>query len=233
MKRAMRPWQSKHLFLGLTYILLVSIIIMGLSGCGSGESAETPTPTRPPTEEGPTPTNAGPTTTPGDGQPTLSPTDFYSLAVSISPSDAGSVTRAGTDFAAGTEVALTAVPALGYAFNYWDGDASGANESTAITMDSDKSVTAYFTAVTVQSIVVYPGLASIAIGRAQQFTAMATYSDGSTAVITNIATWQSYNPSVATIRSGGLAMGVSSGTVIITASVDTVQGLATITVTAS
>jgi len=50
-----------------------------------------------------------------------------------------------------------------------------------------------------------------------QFTATATYSDGSTANVTTIATWTSVPSSTASISSTGLATAVAVGTATITA----------------
>ena len=50
----------------------------------------------------------------------------------------------GGTYAAGTAVALTAVPAPGYSFDRWSGDASGTDNPTTITIDSNKSVVAHF-----------------------------------------------------------------------------------------
>ena len=44
----------------------------------------------------------------------------------------------------GTVVQLTAVPATGYHFVNWTGDASGTDLTTSVTMDGDKTVTANF-----------------------------------------------------------------------------------------
>ncbi|MCC5940047.1 MAG: DUF3494 domain-containing protein [Balneolaceae bacterium] len=48
----------------------------------------------------------------------------------------------------GTEVVLTATPAEGYQFTSWSGDASGSDNPLTVTMDSNKSITANFTAIT-------------------------------------------------------------------------------------
>ena len=56
-------------------------------------------------------------------------------------------------------------------------------------------------------------------GFTQQFKATATYSDGSTAEVTDQVTWTSSNPSSADfISSGGLLTGMKAGTTLITAS---------------
>ncbi|HEY55455.1 MAG TPA: hypothetical protein G4N91_04185 [Dehalococcoidia bacterium] len=71
----------------------------------------------------------------------------YTLAISVDPAGAGSVSPSGGQYDSGAEVTLTATPASGYDFDHWGGDASGANPTTTITMDSDKTVTAFFEAV--------------------------------------------------------------------------------------
>jgi uncharacterized repeat protein (TIGR02543 family) len=60
----------------------------------------------------------------------------------------GSVTRTPdqASFAHGQTVTLTAVPATGYSFSGWSGDASGSTATVTITMNADKSVTAGFIA---------------------------------------------------------------------------------------
>lgn len=68
----------------------------------------------------------------------------YTLSVNVSPPGAGSVSPSSGKYAEGTQVTLTAVPASGYTFDYWDGDASGSSATVTIIMNSDKSVTAHF-----------------------------------------------------------------------------------------
>ncbi len=45
----------------------------------------------------------------------------------------------------GTDVQLTANPSVGWYFDYWGGDLGGSTNPDTITMDGDKSVSAYFT----------------------------------------------------------------------------------------
>jgi len=72
-------------------------------------------------------------------------------------------------------------------------------------------------AKTVTSIAVSPPAASTYTTDTEQFTATASYSDGSIAIVTSTATWASATTSVATISSSGLATGVAAGTSAITA----------------
>jgi len=72
---------------------------------------------------------------------------YYTLTTSVSPSGGGSVSPTGGTYAAGSQVTLTATPASGYSFSNWGGDASGSQNPITITMNSNKSITAYFTTV--------------------------------------------------------------------------------------
>ena len=47
----------------------------------------------------------------------------------------------------GTDVTVDAIPSSGYRFTGWSGDASGTDDPITITMDSDKSITANFSAI--------------------------------------------------------------------------------------
>ena len=68
------------------------------------------------------------------------------------------------------------------------------------------------------SIAVTPGSPSLQVGLVLQLAATGTYSDGSTADISDLVTWSSSNPNVATISSSGLATAVASGNTNVMAS---------------
>ena len=102
--------------------------------------ASTATPTSAPTAA-PTASPA-PTATPAP-IPTSTPVG-YALNVSVSPSGTVTLTPPGGSYAQGTVVTLKATPALGCIFDRWEGDASGSSATIAVTMDSAKSVVAYF-----------------------------------------------------------------------------------------
>ncbi|MFZ1133791.1 MAG: Ig-like domain-containing protein [Candidatus Korobacteraceae bacterium] len=87
------------------------------------------------------------------------------------------------------------------------------------------------TSATATSITVTPITPSIPVGVNQRFDAVATFSDGSTQDITQVAAWSSNNTPVATISPTlGLAFGVSPGSATITALFETISGTATLTV---
>ncbi len=85
---------------------------------------------------------------------------------------------------------------------------------------------------TLTAIAVTSASPSVAVGATDQFTAMGTYSDSSTANITSSVTWTSSSNSVATVSGTGTALGVAAGSSIITASLNGVTGTAGLTVSA-
>jgi hypothetical protein len=69
------------------------------------------------------------------------------------------------------------------------------------------------------------------VGATQQFTATATYSNGSTANVSSTATWTVAIPAVATINASGMVTGVTAGSTTVTASQNGISGSATLDVT--
>ena len=84
--------------------------------------------------------------------------------------------------------------------------------------------------VSLTSITVTPANPTISVGRTQQFTATANYSNNTSSNITGSATWTSSDTTIATISSGGLATGVAAGNVTITATSGSISGTTTLTV---
>jgi hypothetical protein len=82
---------------------------------------------------------------------------------------------------------------------------------------------------TIVSIAVTPATSMISVGLTQQFTAIATYTDGTTNDVTASVTWSS-SPSAVAAMTNNAAMGVAPGTAAITASSGGVQGTASLTV---
>ena len=83
---------------------------------------------------------------------------------------------------------------------------------------------------TLTGITVTPPSASLPVGTTEQFAATAQYSDGTTQDVTSSASWQSSNPSTATITALGLATSIASGSSTITAMFGGKSGSATLTV---
>jgi hypothetical protein len=107
---------------------------------------------------------------------------------------------------------------------YFSEDYAGNQEAENI---SSFTVTSPF-APTLASLAVTPSSSTLAAGASVQFTAVGTFTDGSTQAVTTA--WSIDAPSVATITATGLATGLSSGTAHVTASSGAVSGLATLTV---
>jgi hypothetical protein len=81
------------------------------------------------------------------------------------------------------------------------------------------------------SVAVTPPSPSIALGTSQQFQATITYSDNSTGPGTSTVVWGSSTVATAAINPAGLATSLAVGTTTITASLGTLQGSTTLTVT--
>jgi trimeric autotransporter adhesin len=110
--------------------------------------------------------------------------------------------------------------------------------STTITADLNGvfgSTPLSVTPATLVSIGVTPPSTSIAKGLKSQFTATGTYSDNSTHNITTAVVWSSSDPTVATVSNAsgydGLGSALSTGSVTVTATLGTVSGSTSWTVT--
>jgi len=132
-----------------------------------------------------------------------------SVAWTSSNSSVASISSSGlaTGVTAGLSVIITAT--------------SGALSGTATLQVSSKVLS---------SISVTPSPASLSVGHSQQFQATGKYSDGSTSVLNSGVVWSSSATNVATINATGLAQAIASGTTTISASLGSVRGNATLTV---
>jgi hypothetical protein len=106
-------------------------------------------------------------------------------------------------------------------------------QATYAGITGTKEVT--ITGATVTGVIVSPSSKTIAKGTTTQFTATATYSDGTTRDVTNSAVWSSSNGSVAGVNTsastGGLSQGIAAGSSTITATTGGKSGTASLTVT--
>ena len=107
------------------------------------------------------------------------------------------------------------------------GEGSGTTNITA-TLSGVSSPIVKLTIKAVSSISIVPAVShNLDIGATQQFSAIGTYSDGSSADISAQVMWLSSNPQVATIYANGLATAVTAGTANITATLGGVTSPAT------
>ncbi len=114
-----------------------------------------------------------------------------------------------------------------------NGTAMGTANISATSGTVTSSVSVAVTAPLLLSISVTPATASVPAGESQLFTATGTYSNGSTQNLTSSVAWTSSSSSVSTISSAGLATAVTQGAVTITATLGTISGSGTLTVTAA
>ena len=121
----------------------------------------------------------------------------------------------------------TAVAAV-FANGAVSGEGSGTANITAA-LSGVTSPGLKLTVKAVSSILVTPAASprNLDVGATQQFTAIATYSDGASADISSQVTWLSSNPQVATIYANGLATGIAAGSAGITATLSGVTSQAT------
>ncbi|MUL11501.1 beta strand repeat-containing protein [Aliivibrio fischeri] len=87
---------------------------------------------------------------------------------------------------------------------------------------NSEDATLSVTAAEVVSLQVSPAVYSLAKGTSHQYTATATYTDGSFAIVNNDVSWQSSDSAIVTVTVGGVATGVKVGQVMVTASLDSV-----------
>jgi len=111
--------------------------------------------------------------------------------------------------------------------------AAGSATISATLGSVTQSTSITVTAPTISSISVTPVGLTLGIGINQQYTASATYSDGSTQDLVSGVTWSSSSTSVATIDNSGLATTVADGTTTITATVGSLSDTSTLTVVAA
>ncbi len=111
------------------------------------------------------------------------------------------------------------------------GVAAGSSTITATLSGVSGTTTLTVSAGTVSSLAVTPNNPSVAEGSTVQLTATATYSNGTTANVTNSATWSSSDSGTASVNSTGLVTGVLPGTTAIQATYEGEGGATNVTVT--
>jgi cyclophilin family peptidyl-prolyl cis-trans isomerase len=104
-------------------------------------------------------------------------TDKYNLSTSVRGS--GKVDPTSGSYTAGTEVTLTATPSKNYHFLRWTGDITGVEESTKITMNATRNITAVFEADADKYT-----LAANVLGKGSVTPSVGNYNKGTTLSIT-------------------------------------------------
>lgn len=89
------------------------------------------------------------------------------------------------------------------------------------------------TQATLTSLAISPSNPALVIGSTQQLSVTGTFSDGSTQNLTSLVSWNSAQPTIASVGSGGLATGQSAGTSTVSATYASVTGSTTVTVSSA
>lgn len=111
------------------------------------------------------------------------------------------------------------------------GNSAGYSASQA-TVVANQTVTVRVTStVTVAHLAITPATATISSGALQPYTLVADFSDGSSQDVTFVAMWTSGNAGVATIDASGVATGVSGGNTSISATIGVSSAAGQLTVT--
>ncbi len=117
------------------------------------------------------------------------------------------------------------------------GTGAGSTEITATVASMSGATRLSVTAASLVSITVTPIAATLAVNGTLPLVAVGTYSDGSSVDLTASVLWTSDDSSVAAVSnaagSQGIVLGLSGGTAAITASLQSVTGTATLTVTSA
>ena len=167
--------------------------------------------------------------TPGNASIAVAATEQFTATATYSDGSTANISTTVTWATA--SAAIATINSTGLATGVAAGSSSVTATLSGVTGTTPLTVTAK--AKTLNSIAVTPANASIAVAATEQFTATATYSDGSTANISSTVTWATASAATATINSTGLATGVAAGSTSVTASLSGVTGTTPLTVTAA
>jgi hypothetical protein len=169
--------------------------------------------------------------------PDATPSSAFTLPAFVVNSVAGtsvSVT-AGQLSVNGTLIAGAVTVQAGDTLAVSPGVGAFSNGVRAVYLVSGTTMTARVTFVSgLLSIAVTPNVPSVPKGLTQQFKATGTFSDTSTADLTNSVSWTSDTPTIATVNTAsGLAQTIAVGSTTITATSGSVSGSDTLNVTAA
>lgn len=206
---------------------LGALFLLGLTGllaaCGGGGSSSTNT--TPPTTA--TLTSIAVTASPASVG--VGATSQFTAVGTYSDSTTKTLTTTATWTSATTSVATITSSGLATSL------AVGTSVITATSGGVSGTATLTVTSATVATIAVTPATASIAPGATQTFVATATFTDGTSRILTSATTpavaWTSGTTANATIgATSGVATGVTAGTSVITATASSITGTATLTI---
>lgn len=124
--------------------------------------------------------------------------DYYNLSLLVSPSNGGNVTGAGR-YVAGSQIPVSAVPALGFRFSRWSDGNTSANRT--ITISNDITLTAEFERVSVTARFNFPAGSVQSIQVGSQTEDISDYDPDATSFDFDVDKGSNY-PVVVTMASG-------------------------------
>jgi len=124
--------------------------------------------------------------------------DYYNLSLLVSPANGGNVTGAGR-YVAGSQVPVSAVPALGFRFSRWSDGQTNANRT--ITISGDVTLTAEFERVSVTARFNFPAGSVQSIQVGSQTEDISDYDPDNTSFDFTVDKGSNY-PVVVTMASG-------------------------------
>ena len=111
--------------------------------------------------------------------------------------------------------------------------ATGSTQVTASLNNIDGSGQISVSAPVLASIAVRSKDSSVPLGETEQFSAIGTYTDGSTLDLTTTATWSSSAPGILSINAAGLGTSKAAGAAAVTAMVTGISGMTSFTVSSA
>lgn len=125
-----------------------------------------------------------------------------------------------------------AVASIGAATGVAVGNSAGQSRIVATSGALSGNTTLTVTGATLVSLALTPQDPVLQVGATRQLAATATYSDGSSADVTTLATFSSASAGIASVSAGALTTGLAGGSAIVTARYAGQQASTTVTVSA-
>ncbi len=137
----------------------------------------------------------------------------FSATANYSDGSTANVTSTGAVWSVSSSAIATISSSSGLA----TGVSAGSATVTATYSGVSGSGTLAVTAVPVTSLAISPTSSSLTVGGTEQFTASATYANGTTANVSSSATWSTSSAGVVSVNSSGFCVAVGAGTTGVTA----------------
>lgn len=210
---------------GLSLLLSIGAVLV-LIGCGGGGSSDGPAGVTGPTGTADPPTLQSIALTPGASNLAIGQTTPVVVHGTYSDGTTRALTSGVTWSSTNAAVVTADSTGLVRAFK------AGTATIGAAVGSISAAITITVPAATLQSLVVTPASLNLVVGQGVQMVATGTFSDGASRVLTSDLTWQSEHTNVASVSASGSVIGLQSGSAVITATVGTVTGSASVMVLA-